>query len=108
MERLDIAVPDMNDSFSRVVLGGTQYLIRFTWNDTARRWSFGLFTIQRKPLAQGVRMIPRFPLNLQIVDDRFPKGIFEVYSDFESVERNDFINGRANFAYLHPEEDGVM
>jgi len=100
MTRLDIAVPDMNDSFSRVALDGAQYLIRFTWNDTARRWSFGLFTAQREPLAQGVRMVPRFPLNLQIVDDRFPAGAFGVFSDFESVGRDDFANGNAAFAYL--------
>ena len=29
-----IEVPDMNDSVSRIVLDGTVYLIRFTYNDT--------------------------------------------------------------------------
>ena len=100
MTRLDISVPNMNDSFSRVVLDGMQYLIRFTWNDTAQRWSFGLFTIQREALVQGVRIVPRFPLNLQIVDDRFPAGTFGVFSDFENVGRDDFVNGKAIFAYL--------
>ena len=108
MARLDIAVPDMNDSFSRVVLDGTQYLIRFTWNEAAKRWSFGLFTIQREPLVQGVRLVPRFPLNLQIVDERFPSGVFGVYSDFESAGRDDFINDRATFAYISADEGVTM
>ena len=107
MARIDISVPNMNDSFSRVVLDGTQYLIRFTWNDTAQRWSFGLYTIQKEPLVQGQRMIPRFPLNLQIVDDTFPRGIFGVYSDFESVGRDDFINGKAIFAYISADQEGT-
>ena len=100
MARLDIAVPDLNDSFSRVVLDGTQYLIRFTWNDTAQRWSFGLYTIQREPLVQGQRMVPLFPLNLQIMGEEFPRGIFGVFSDLERVGRHDFLDGRAAFAYV--------
>lgn len=100
MNRIEISVPDINDSFSRVVLDGTAYLIRFTWNDTAQRWSFGLFTTQKEPLAQGIRIVPRYPLNLQIVNDTFPQGIFGVYTDLTSVGRNDFLNGRAIFAYI--------
>lgn len=33
MDYTIIEVPDMNDSVSRVVLSGTAYLIRFTYND---------------------------------------------------------------------------
>jgi hypothetical protein len=97
---LEISVPDLNDSFSRVVLDGVQYLIRFTWNDTAQRWSFGLFTTQKAPLAQGIRMVPRFPLNLQIVGDTFPQGVFGVYTDLAAVGRRDFMDGKAVFAYI--------
>lgn len=100
MNIIEISVPDLNDSFSRVVLGGTQYLIRFTWNDAAQRWSFGLFTMQKQPLAQGIRMVPRFPLNLQIVDDDFPNGVFGVYTDSQTVGRNDFKGGKATFAFV--------
>ena len=100
MRILKISVPDMNDSYSRVVLDGVQYLIRFTWNEAAQRWSFGLYTMQREPIAIGVRLVPRFPLNLQIVNDKFLSGIFGVYSDLESVGRQDFLNGHASFAYI--------
>lgn len=100
MGAIDIAVPDMNDSFSRVVLDGVQYLIRFTWSEAAGRWSFGLYTMQREPLAAGIKLVPRFPLNLQIVDERFPTGVFGVYSDFDKIGRRDFMEGRAAFSYI--------
>ena len=64
MEYTVIAVPDMNDSFSRVVLGGQAFQIRFTWNDTAQRWMWGLYTTERVPIIEGVRVVPSFPLNL--------------------------------------------
>ena len=105
MNRLEIHVPDLNDSFSRVVLGGTAYLIRFTWNDTAQRWSFGLYTTQKEPLAVNLRMVPRFPLNLQIVDSGFPGGIFGVYSSLASVGRQDFLNGKAIFAFISTNQE---
>ena len=100
MTRLEIAVPDLNDSFSRVVLDQVAYLIRFTWNDTAKRWSFGLYTTLKEPIAIGLRMIPQFPLNLQIVSESFPLGIFGVYSELEKIGRDDFKNGKAVFAYI--------
>lgn len=42
MEYLVIEPPDYNDSFSRVILNGTEYFLRFTWNDLAARWMFGV------------------------------------------------------------------
>ena len=106
MRIIEIFVPDLNDSFSRVELDGTQYYIRFSWNDSAARWSFSLYTIQKEPLAVGIRIIPRFPLNLQIINEIFPFGVFGVYSDLESIGRNDFLNGKAQFAYI-PASQGV-
>ena len=100
----EISVPDHNDSFSRVVLDGVQYQIRFTWNETAKRWSFGLYTMQREPIAVGIRLVPRFPLNLQIVDERIPMGVFGVYSDLKSVGRYDFLEGKAIFTYTSRKE----
>ena len=100
MNIIEISVPDHNDSFSRVVLDGAQYQIRFSWNEAAGRWSFGLYTMQKEPITVGIRLVPRFPLNLQVVDERLPQGAFGVYSDNEVVGREDFINGRATFAYI--------
>ena len=104
MRMLAIAVPDMNDSFSRVVIDGVQYQIRFTWSEAAGRWSFGLYTMQKEPIAIGIQLVPRFPLNLQVVDERYPAGVFGVYSDNETIERGDFLNGSAVFSYIPPQE----
>ena len=100
MTRLEIAVPNMNDSFSKVVLDGKVYLIRFTWNLEAQRWSFGLYTIQKEPIAVGIKIIPNFPLNLQVMVENFPTGVLGVYTSLESVERDDFLSGKAVFAYI--------
>ena len=106
MTRIIIDIPDLNDAFSKVVLDGRQYLLRTTWNDTAQRWSFGLYTSQKEPLIQGQRIVPRFPLNYQIVDERFPAGLFGVYTNLENIGRHDFTNGRAVFAYIPVGEEG--
>ena len=103
----EIAVPDMNSSDSPVVLDGTQYIIRFEWNDFAKRWSFGLYTIQKEPLIERTRMVPRFPLNLQIVNEDCPNGIFGVKTDLASVGRHDFVNGLAKFVYIPAGGDGA-
>ena len=104
MSAINIAVPDFNDSFSRVVLDGVQYLIRFTWSEAAGRWNFGLYTMQREPLAAGIKLVPRFPLNLQVVDELFPSGIFGVFSDFDVIGRRDFAEGKAVFSYVPASE----
>ena len=100
MTRLEIAVPNLNDSFSRVVLDNKQYLIHFTWNMEDRRWSFGLYTIQKEPIAVGIKIVPNFPLNLQIMAEDFPAGVFGVYTSLENIGRDDFMNGKAVFAYI--------
>lgn len=100
MERLEIYVPDMNDSFSRVILDGTEYLLRFTWNDTKQRWHFGIYTVLREPIVQGLKLVPQFPINMQYIDARLPAGVFGVYTNLEAVGRKDFIDGKATFAYI--------
>ena len=95
-----IHVPELQDSFSRIVLGRKAYQIRFTWNEAAGRWGFGLYTMQKGPIAVGIRLVPRFPLNLQVVSNDFPGGAFAVFSSLEHIGRNDFKEGKAKFAYI--------
>jgi hypothetical protein len=106
MKRLEIFVPDYNDSFSKVTLSGKQYYLRFTWNDTAQRWSFGVYTILREPIVEGVKIVPNFPLNLQYVNESLPSGVLGVYSKKSEIGRQDFLNGKAIFAFI-PEDGGV-
>ena len=107
MRYLCINVPDLNDSYSRVTLDGKQYLIRFTWNSTAERWSFGLYTLLYEPIAQGIKIVPRFPLNLQIVDDSFPGGMFGVVSELQAIRRKDFVENKAAFVYAPIAQEGL-
>ena len=53
MDYTIIEVPDMNDSVSRVVLSGTAYLIRFTYNDSKDYWKFSLYDSQNVPIVLG-------------------------------------------------------
>ena len=107
IEVIEISVPDLNDSFSSVVLCGVQYLIRFTWNEYAQRWSFGLYTSQKEPLAVGIRLVPRFPINIQLVNDRLPDGVFGVYSDQDTIGRRDFIDDKATFTFIPINMEGA-
>lgn len=100
MEYTIISVPDMNDSFSRVVLDGTAYQMRFTWNDTAKRWMWGLYTSDRTPIIEGVKIVPSFPINLFCVRPGLPAGAFGAITELESIGRNDFIDGNAQFVFI--------
>jgi hypothetical protein len=100
VEYLKIGVPDRQDSFSKVALGGRQYLIRFAYNAQADRWSFGLYLPDRTPIIRGVRIVPKCPLADFVADDRMPPGAFGVYTSLGEVGRRDFAEGRAAFAYI--------
>ena len=104
MEYTIISVPDMNDSFSRVVLSGTAYLLRFTWNDTAQRWMWGVYNSDRTPIIEGIRVVPSLPLNIFCGRPGLPTGAFGVICEKEAVGRQDFLNGTAQFVFIPPEE----
>ena len=103
MDRLEITVPDFNDSFSRVVLSGKQYLIRFSYIDTFDYWTFGLYTTLQEPIVEGIKIVPQFPLNLFFNNRNMPNGVFGVFTELEKVGRDDFLNGKAIFAYIPAE-----
>lgn len=100
MEYTIIEVPDMNDSVSRIVLGGTAYHIRFTWIDSAGYWTFGLYDTQNKPLVIGIKIVPRFPMNVFCSLTKMPSGIFGVMTKLDRIGRNDFIEGNAQFIFF--------
>lgn len=100
MIRIEIKIPDMNDSFSKIAIDGTEYMLRFTWNDTKNRWYFGIYTVMREPIVQGIKLVPKFPINIQYIDKRLPSGVFGVYTNLDIVGRSDFNNNKAVFAYI--------
>ena len=99
MDYTIIEVPDMNDSVSRVVLNNTAYLIRFTWNDTGGYWKFGIYDTQSEPIVIGVKIVPRFPLNVFYGVTKLPDGIFGVMTKLARIGRNDFVDGNASFIF---------
>ena len=100
MDYITITVPDMNDSFSRVVLAGTSYQIRFTWNDTANRWMWGLYTMDRAPIIEGVKIVPSFPVNLPYGHLGLPEGAFGAITELPAIGRQDFLTGDAQFVFI--------
>ena len=59
---LYIAVPDMNDSISRLSIDGKEYGLRFTYNEKYDYWNFGLYDWNNNPIIAGVKIVPNFPL----------------------------------------------
>lgn len=99
MDTIIIEVPDMNDSVSRIVLNNKAYLIRFTWNDTGEYWKFGLYNSQNEPIVIGIKIVPRYPLNLFYGVTKLPDGIFGVMTKLDKIGRRDFIDGKAQFIF---------
>lgn len=99
MDYVLIDVPDMNDSVSRIVLSGTAYLIRFTYNDTGDYWKFSLYNSQNEPIVLNIKIVPQFPLNVFYGVTKLPDGIFGVRSKKTHIGRNDFVDGSAKFLF---------
>ena len=100
MNYLYIDVPDLNDSYSRIVLQGTAYFIRFTYIHSLDCWTFGLYDMQRAPIIQGIKMIPNYPLTNIYTTAKLPDGQFYVLTNLSRVGRNGFRNGSAKFAFV--------
>lgn len=100
MRTVFIVVPDMHDSFSRIVILGVEYLIRFTYNDTFDFWSFGLYTPNKEPIFQNIKIVPNFPLNLFVGVNNMPNVYFACKSNLENIGRKDFVNNAAKFYYV--------
>ncbi|MCC8014387.1 MAG: hypothetical protein LIO87_04255 [Eubacterium sp.] len=100
MNYIIIDVPDSNDSVSRVVLDNKAYQIRFTYNDTADCWSFGLYNEQGEPIALGIKIVPRIPLNLFFGVNELPSGFFEALGNLNRIGHDDLKNGKAKFIFV--------
>lgn len=97
---IEIEVPDLNDSVSRIVLDGSVYNIRFTYNDTFDYWKLSLYDDLMEPIVLGIRIVANFVLNMFSITRDMPKGVFIAYSREESIGRRAFIDGKAIFMYV--------
>lgn len=94
-----IEVPNENDSVSRVMLDGKEYLIRFTYNAAYDYWSFSLYE-KEQPILLMLKIVPVSPLTHFYTDAALPKGIFGAFTNLPRIGRNDFVDGKADFAYI--------
>lgn len=95
-----ITPPDLNDSFSRVVLDGKEFLVRFTYNDAYDYWTFGIYDQEENPIVAGIKMVPNFPLSFFYESNGLPNGTFGVISDLERVGRSAFLDGKTQFVFI--------
>ncbi len=97
---LFIKVPDMNDSMSSLSIDGTEYLIRFTYNERYDYWSFGLYKGGGEPIIAMTRIVPNFPILHYYTDAALPDGVFGCLSDTDKVGRGAFNDRTAEFVYI--------
>ena len=97
---IKIEVPDMNDSISRVTLANKEFLIRFTWNHTYGYWSYGIYDTERNPIIHSMKIVPYSPLNHFYTSKEMPDGIFGCITNQNSIGRDDFVKGIAEFIFI--------
>lgn len=100
MKATIIEVPQMHDSFSKIIIHGVEYAIRFTYCDTFDYWSFGVYTPTREPIVQGLKIVPNHPINLYTDRTDMPVVAFYCESNNVRVRRYDFRDGIARFLYV--------
>ena len=100
MDYIAIEVPDMNDSVSRVVLSGTAYQIRFSYNHTGDYWKMSLRTALGVSIVEGIKIVPNFPLNVFFGTLDLPNGFFLAHTKLDRIGRNAFKDGQAKFYYV--------
>ena len=84
-----IQVPEYNDSFSRVVLSGKEYLIRFSYNYAGNYWTFGIYDGNRSPYVAGIKIVPNSPLNFFYLCHNLPEGLFSAVTVQDRIGKSD-------------------
>ena len=99
-----IQLPHTNDSFSRLVLNGKEYLARLTYSCVDDSWTFGLFKSTREPIISAMKLVPCFPINRYFKSSDMPDGVFGVLTNLERVGKNAFESGDAKFVFIPTDE----
>lgn len=97
---LYIKVPDMNDSISQLSIDGKVYGLRFTYNEKYDYWSFGLNDVDGKQIVAMTRIVLNFPIFHFFTYRSIPDGIFGCISKKDTVGRQAFNEGTAEFVYI--------
>jgi hypothetical protein len=94
---LQILVPELHDSFSRLAINGENLLVRFSYNDSFDFWAFGIYELNRQPVIEGLRIVPNVPLLLFLPMRRFDGVNFMATSNAQRIGHRDFWDGSAQF-----------
>lgn len=100
MKYTEISVPHYNDSFSRIVLDGKVWEIRFSYNKATNCWKFGIYDSKHKPIYQDIKIVPGIPLNLPFCRRPYPHVLFFAKTKLGRIGYHDFWDGNAEFAYV--------
>lgn len=68
----------------RTTLNGREYLLIFDWHDRESRWYLSIESIDREPLARGIKLLSNRPLLRKRVDPRLPPGALMAVDVLES------------------------
>lgn len=99
-----ITVPDLNDSFSSIILDGKEYLLRFTYNMVFDYWTFGVYDVDETAIVAAVKIVPNYSLLSPYTDILKPPGEFAALSSLDNIGRKTFNNGEAEFIYFEFED----
>ena len=99
-----ISMSDYNDFKTRVTIENTLYYLHFSWNGT--RWFMGIIDSQSNDIISGIAVVPNYPLLLQYKKHIDIEGeIMAIRNDnVQTINRTDFINGKANIVYSSLED----
>lgn len=78
---------------------GYEYYIRFTYNLRGDYWKFSLYDSLNEPIVLGIKIVPRFPLNVFCGVTKLPDGGFVARTKLDRIGRNDFVDGKAQFIF---------
>lgn len=97
---ITISLPDTNDFLLTVTLDGEPFRLHFAWNDTAAFWSMGIREDKGRIIIERIRCVLNYPLLAQYRRPSLPKGEFICITSAETIDRSDFVSGKAKLVYV--------
>lgn len=83
----------------QVLLDGTLYFLKMSWNTEARFWVLGIQDFERTPLVD-MKLVPNKRLLKRYRNERLPQGELIALSASDTVARRDFVDRYATMIYV--------
>lgn len=101
-----IPVEDLNDSITEVVLDGSPYFLRLTWNSEDAYWAWGLEAPNNTVLVRGMKLVPDSVLLKWVRRRGFPPGeLIAVTPDRrDTISREALPSGEVALVYVREDE----